>query len=70
MKKLLASLLVLLCTVEVAEGAAKFIELRIMCAVGGAVRAVMPNGDKITLGRVLITPAILNTNAYTASKWA
>ena len=50
-----------------AEG---IIELRIPCEVGGSVAAVMPNGESLTLGRVLMTPSRTNHPAYTASKWA
>ena len=50
--------------------AEKFIELRIISAIGGSVRAVMPDGTKIALGRILMLPEKLNYNAYTASKWA
>ena len=68
MKKILALLFILISACS--AHAEKFIELRIISAIGGPVRAVMPDGEKITLGRVLMLPENLNYNAYTASKWA
>lgn len=47
----------------------KFIELQIPCEVGGEVKAVLPNGEIINLGKVLMTPVKTNWPAYTASKW-
>ena len=68
MKKILALVFILISACSARDE--KFIELRIISAIGGPVRAVMPDGTKITLGRVLMLPEKLNSNAYTASKWA
>ena len=67
MKKFLALVFVLWASCAYAEG---FIELRIPCTNGGQVLAVMPNGENISLGRVIRTPSKTNHPAYTASKWA
>lgn len=68
MKKVLLSLLLVLCVSS--ASAEEFIELRIPCIRGAAVKAVMPHGETITLGQVLQTPTQFNYPAYTASKWA
>ncbi len=68
MKKILALVFILISACS--AHAEKFIELRIVSVIGGSIRAVMPDGERITLGHVLIPPEKLNTNAYTASKWA
>ena len=47
----------------------KFIELRVPCVVGAGVTAIMPDGESIALGKVLMTPVKTNWPAYTASKW-
>ncbi|MBR0034585.1 MAG: hypothetical protein IJP54_02805, partial [Synergistaceae bacterium] len=67
MKKFLALVFVLWASCAYAEG---FIELRIPCTNGGQVLALMPNGENISLGRVIRTPSKTNHPAYTASKWA
>ena len=67
MKKILALVLLLYASCAYADG---FIELRIPCEIGGKVVAVMPSGENISLGRVLMTPSRTNHPAYTASKWA
>ena len=49
--------------------AGKFIELRIPCSENSEVTAKMPEGEIISLGKVLMTPVKINYPAYTASKW-
>ena len=47
----------------------EFIELRVPCKENSEVKAILPNGEEISLGRVLMTPSKTNYPAYTASKW-
>ena len=68
MKKIIA-LMLLLISASCAY-AESFIELRIPCTHGEQVIAVMPNGERISLGKVLKTPVKTNHPAYTASKWS
>ena len=67
MKRFLALVFLLCASCSYAES---FIELRIPCTVGSQVTAVMPNGENVSLGRVIRTPSRTNHPAYTASKWA
>ena len=67
MKKLLAVIILLFSAVT--SHAENFLELRIPCNVGKNVIAILPAGEVITLGRVLMLPAKTNYPAYTASKW-
>ena len=53
-----------------AEGSEKFIEIKIPCKKNSDVKALMPNGEIITLGKVLMTPSKTNWPAYAASKWS
>ena len=48
----------------------EYIELRVPCEINSQVQAIMPSGEVINLGRVLMTPAKTNWPAYTASKWS
>ena len=68
MKKFLILILILFCTS--CSASERFIELRIPCKVDSDVQAVMPNGEVISLGQVLMTPSKTNWPAYTASKWS
>ncbi len=45
------------------------LELRIPCKVGAEVVAIMPAGEVVGLGKVLMAPVKTNWPAYTASKW-
>ncbi|MBQ9564088.1 MAG: hypothetical protein IJU98_00740 [Synergistaceae bacterium] len=45
------------------------LELRVPCRVGENVTAVLPNGEGVVLGKVLMVPVKTNWPAYTASKW-
>ena len=47
----------------------RYIELQIPCEVNASVKAILPNGESIELGKVLLTPVKANWPAYTASKW-
>ena len=47
----------------------RYIELQIPCEVNSQVKAILPNGENIELGKVLLTPVKANWPAYTASKW-
>ncbi|MBR0203197.1 MAG: hypothetical protein IJQ56_02400 [Synergistaceae bacterium] len=60
----------LLATCSCTYCADNFIELRIPCEVNSQVKAVMPSGEIINLGRVLMIPVKTNWPAYTASKWS
>ena len=51
------------------SNAANFIELRVPCEIDSEVIAIMPAGEKISLGKVIMTPVKSNWPAYTASKW-
>ena len=53
-----------------AAGSERLIELRVPCRIGESVTAILPEGEVVTLGRVLMTPAKTNWPAYTASKWS
>ena len=67
MKKIFALMFLLLSSRACAES---FIELRIPCSPGEQVTAIMPHGDTLRLGQVLMIPAKTNWPAYTASKWS
>ncbi len=70
MRKFLLSVVILLlasCSCAYCDN--NFIELRVPCEVNAQVTAVMPSGEVIKLGRVLMTPVKTNWPAYTASKW-
>lgn len=67
MKKFL--LIIYLLLIASSSSAANFIELRIPCDSDSEVIALMPAGEKISLGRVIMTPIKSNWPAYTASKW-
>lgn len=47
-----------------------FIEIKIPCSVNSQVKAILPGGETVPLGRVLMTPSKTNYPAYTASKWS
>ena len=51
------------------SNAANFIELRVPCEIDTEVIAIMPAGERISLGKVIMTPVKSNWPAYTASKW-
>ena len=68
MKKFLILIMILFCTS--CSASERFIELRIPCKVDSEVEALMPDGEVITLGHVLMTPSKTNWPAYTASKWS
>ena len=70
MKKFIFTVLILFCISCSCYASENFIELRIPCNVGSEVQAVMPNGEIISLGHVLMTPSKTNWPAYTASKWS
>ena len=71
MKKFVISILILLLFVSFSCSASeRFIEIRIPCRVGEDVRVIMPHGESISLGHVLMTPSKTNWPAYTASKWS
>ena len=68
MKKIFAVLIFLLfASVSNAENV---IEIKIPCIEDSEVEAILPDGEKIPLGRVLMTPSKTNYPAYTASKWS
>ena len=67
MKKIFALILLLCSSCAYAES---FIELRIPCTNGEQVTAIMPKGERISLGQVLKIPVKTNHPAYTASKWS
>ena len=46
------------------------IEIRVHCKENSEVKAILPGGEKISLGKVLMTPSKTNWPAYTASKWS
>ena len=69
MKKFFA-VLILLFFVSVSNAEEKFIEIKIPCAENSEVKAILPGGEEIPLGRVLMTPSKTNWPAYTASKWS
>ena len=50
--------------------AEEFIEIQIPCSENSQVEAILPSGEKILLGKVLMTPSKTNWPAYTASKWS
>ena len=50
--------------------AENFIEIKIPCSENSEVKAFLPGGEIIPLGRVLMTPSKTNWPAYTASKWS
>ncbi|MBQ9594378.1 MAG: hypothetical protein IJR35_00795 [Synergistaceae bacterium] len=66
----LSVIIFLLATCSCTYCADNFIELRIPCEVNSQVKAVMPSGEIINLGRVLMIPVKTNWPAYTASKWS
>ncbi len=68
MKKLLLIFMILFASCSWAEE--KFIELRVPCKENSEAEAILPDGEKISLGRVLMTPSKTNWPAYTASKWS
>lgn len=68
MKKFMLLILILICTS--CSASERMIEIRIPCKVDSEVEAVMPGGEVIMLGRVLMTPSKTNWPAYTASKWS
>ncbi len=70
MKKFIFAVLILFCVSCSCYASERFIELRIPCHAGSEVQAVMPNGEIISLGQVLMTPSKTNWPAYTASKWS
>ena len=71
MKKFSAILFLLLISYCVpADSQENFIELRVPCHKNSEVQAILPHGEKISLGRVLMTPSKTNYPAYTASKWS
>ena len=71
MKKIIEKILLLIFLLSAqCVHAESFIELRIPCKIGEHVSAVMPHGEIIFLGRVLMIPAKTNYPAYTASKWS
>ena len=59
----------ILLVVLVSPAKAANLELRIPCKIDAEVKAVMPAGEVVTLGKVLMTPVKTNWPAYTASKW-
>ena len=67
MKKIFIFLILLFACRADAEN---FIELRIPCKENSEVKAIMPAGEIISLGKVLMTPAKTNWPAYAASKWS
>lgn len=67
MKRFLVVIFVLL--IASSSCAEVFMELRIPCSVNSHVKAVMPTGEIITLGKVMTLPTKSNWPAYTASKW-
>lgn len=67
MKKILVIMFLLFTSCVHAES---FIELRIPCKTREQVTALMPHGEIISLGRVIMTPVKTNYPAYTASKWS
>ena len=70
MKKFILIVTLLLCLISPARCEYRnFIELRIPCKVDSEVKAIMPAGEVVTLGNVLMTPIKTNWPAYTASKW-
>ena len=48
----------------------KFIEIKIPCSENSQAQAILPDGEIISLGRVLMTPTKTNYPAYTASRWS
>ena len=70
MKKFLVAVILVLSFSSCSWSSASFIELRIPCEVNAQVRAIMPSGEKVSLGKVLMTPVKTNWPAYTASKWS
>ncbi|MBR1439266.1 MAG: hypothetical protein IJ587_12110 [Synergistaceae bacterium] len=69
MKKLILalSLMIIIASSSFAEN---FIEIRIPCNEGGEVTAKLPEGEVVSLGKVIMIPSKTNWPAYTASKWA
>ncbi|MBR1486882.1 MAG: hypothetical protein IJ597_06470 [Synergistaceae bacterium] len=67
MKKFFAILFLFFSTSVFADE--KFIEIKIPCIENSEVKATLPEGEEISLGRVLMTPSKTNYPAYTASKW-
>lgn len=47
-----------------------FIELRVPCVKNSEVTATLPGGERVSLGKVIMTPSKTNWPAYTASKWS
>ena len=47
-----------------------FIEIKIPCRENSEVKAVLPDGETVLLGKILMTPSKTNYPAYTASKWS
>ena len=68
MKKFLIFIFILLFSCR--ADAENFIELRIPCKENSEVKAIMPAGEIILLGKVLMTPSKTNWPAYAASKWS
>ncbi|MBQ7196361.1 MAG: hypothetical protein IJS40_03020 [Synergistaceae bacterium] len=67
MKKFFLALMILFASCANAE---ELLEIRVPCREGLEVKAILPNGEIIPLGRVLMTPSKTNWPAYTASKWS
>ncbi|MBR2208073.1 MAG: hypothetical protein IJ859_04610 [Synergistaceae bacterium] len=70
MKKIFAALFLLLFFLSCAFAEENFIEIRVPCQENSEAIAALPGGEKISLGRVLMTPLKTNYPAYTASKWS
>ena len=70
MKKIIFALAVLFCVSCSCYASEKFIEIQIPCRVNESVKVIMPNGEIVMPGKVLMTPSKTNWPAYTASKWS
>ncbi len=67
MKKIFILVFFLFASCAYAE---ELIEIRIPCKENSEVEAILPGGEKISLGKVFMTPSKTNWPAYTASKWS
>lgn len=70
MKKFLTIFIFIFLFSSCASAQENFIEIRIPCLEGSQAEAILPGGEVISLGRVLMTPSKTNYPAYTASKWS
>lgn len=73
MKKFIFALAVILCVTCSCSAFAqdeRYIEIQIPCRVNESVKIIMPDGEVIMPGKVLMTPSKTNWPAYTASKWS